>query len=201
MKSLLVLALLSVVLVGGVGIAFAETETLTYETIPYGIYVIHFEYEGEGKYEFTWEEKSQEGEGRDKLRTGITEFTTDKESVTFTITTDNVDFRITDVEYKGQLSPEQMKTNFPETIEDPKDQRIVELEQRINELEDLVIGLQNLNDGLDSANKELVKINDGLQDQVTVLQEQMDEIGNQFASELSQLNEWFVGQVDKIKKE
>ncbi len=54
--SSVVLAVVSV-LVCGLGVAYAEIEIVEYETIPYGEYVIHFEYEGDGTFEMFLEDR------------------------------------------------------------------------------------------------------------------------------------------------
>jgi len=159
MKLLWVLPVLLVV--GFIPTVFAETETFEYDTTPYGIYTLHFDYEGEGKFEiFLEDRKLGDGIGGNDRDSSTIEFTTDKESVEIRIVSENINVVITDLEYTGQLSSEQIESNFPTPHEDPKDLKILELEQRILILE--------------NEKTELEIINDGLQNQINNLREQLE---------------------------
>ena len=75
------------------------------------------------------------------------------------------------------------KTPTPDDSDSILRTQIVELENRVQELE-------NEKSTLEKANEEL-------QIQVDFLQEQLDNISKQFTDSVSQLNEWFVTQLDR----
>jgi hypothetical protein len=99
MKSILVLAFLSVVLVVSIGSAYAESGTVgELDTDIYGIYRIDVELSGNGQYELWWNEYIRIGKGtiNDNSGTVGMEVTTDKTKTELKIISDTVTYLMLD---------------------------------------------------------------------------------------------------------
>ncbi len=190
MKMVLVSLLVVSILVVGMTSSptYAESISEKYYTQPYWIYQIEIEYTGDKQFYVFWDGKRVNTIIPDE-RLGTSEievYATSNETILQIYDTGDVnnlsaDVRILDFAEIGPLSSKEIKNIKSQSIEDPKDRRILELEARVQILENEKFNLE----------KEVTRLN-GI---VETLQDEIKKMTDEFfITILNQFN-WFQSKI------
>jgi len=167
---------------------YAESISKTYYTQPYWIYQIEIEYTGDKQFYVFWDGKRVNTIIPDeRLGTSDIEvYATSNETILKIYDTGDVnnlsaDVRILEFAEIGPLSSKEIKKIKSQSIEDPKDRRILELEARVQILENEKFNLE----------KEVTRLN-GI---VETLQDEIKKMTDEFfITILNQFN-WFQSKI------
>jgi uncharacterized coiled-coil protein SlyX len=173
MKMVLVSLLVVSILVVGMTSSptYAESISKKYYTQPYWIYQIEIEYSGDKQFYVFWDGKRVNAIiPNERLGTSEIEvYATSNETILQIYDTGDVNnlsanVRILDLAEIGPLSSKEIKNIKSQSIEDPKDRRILELEARVQILENEKFNLEKevtrLNGIVDTVQNELKKMTD-----------------------------------------
>ena len=163
---------------------YAESISEKYYTQPYWIYEIEIEYAGDKQFYVFWNEKRVDSIFPDeKLSSSTFEvYATSNETILQIYDTGDVnnlsaDVRILDLAEIGPLSTQEIRQIKSQSMEDPKDKRILELESRVQILENEKFNLE----------KEVMRLNRI----VNTLQDELKKMTDEFVITIQNQFNWF----------
>jgi len=167
---------------------YAESISEKYYTQPYWIYEIDIEYTGDKQFYVFWDGKRVNSIFPDeRLGTSTFEvYATSNETILQIYDTGDVnnlsaDVRILDLVEIGPLSNKEIRQIKSQSIEDPKDMRILELEARVQILENEKFNLE----------KEVMRLN-GI---VNTLQNELKKMTDEFFITVQNQFNWFQSKI------
>jgi len=189
MKMILVYLFLVSILVGGTfSPIYAESVSEKYYTQPYWIYQIEIEYSGDKQFYVFWDGKRVNALTPDeRLNTSKIKIHATSNETTLQISDSDdannlsADVRILDVVEIRPMSNEEIKIAKSQSIEDPRDKKILELESRIMALENEKFNLE----------KEVTRLN-GI---VETLQDRIKNLTDEFFVTIQNQLNWFQDQI------
>lgn len=167
---------------------YAEPISEKYYTQPFWIYEIEIEYTGDEQFYVFWNEKRVVSIFPDEKlsRSTFEVYATSNETLLQIYDVEDVnnlsaDVRILDLAEIGPLSTNEIRQIKSQSIEDPKDKRILELEDRVQILENEKFNLE----------KEVMRLN-GI---VNTLQDELKKMTDEFLITIQNQFNWFQNKI------